>query len=503
MAIKREVTLNPKLQPFWEKPKPLKIVVGGRMSGKTLGISDMLALTRATKGHDLYCLREYLDAIEDSVHRSLVDSVQKRLCLPGWKITDTYLQAPSGAVTTYRGANRNPNSIQGAENYRRSWFSEAHTASQASIDKLLPTILRRPDAECWFDANPQSSNDPFSKRFILPYLDQLNETGYFEDDLHIIIKMNWRDNIWWTPDMDKLRIWDYEHLDRAKYNWIWEGDFYDAVDNALIKTEWFNACIDAHEKLGIQPRGGKFASHDPSGGDDNKSYAMRHGIVVMRVEDIRVGAAEEGAHWACQQAINDKVDHYTWDADGMGAPLAEQTTRDLKDTRISITMFKGSEKCDHPKAMFQSASGAVYGMRPTEDVVKIKRNQYYLKLREAIYLTYRAVEHKEYVDPDKLISFSSKITTLTKLRSELCRIPVKLDASNGMFELYGKRDMKNQFKLKSPNLADAVMMLMRTVVPDNALNQPTNPYAFYGNQVPQAIAGSAASRRSFAQRTYR
>ena len=105
--------------------------------------------------------------------------------------------------------------------------------------QLLPTILRKPNAQCWFDANPQSSADPFSKRFINPYIDHLRKHGFYEDELHYIVVVNWRDNPWWNEEQERLRAWDEENISRAKYRWIWEGDFNDEVEDSIIATEWF------------------------------------------------------------------------------------------------------------------------------------------------------------------------------------------------------------------------------------------------------------------------
>jgi len=44
-------------------------------------------------------------------------------------------------------------------------------------------------------------------------------------------------------------------------------------------------------------------------------------------------------------------------------------------------------------------------------------------------------------------------------------MPVKLDNGAGKIELYTKIIMKIKFKLKSPNLADPVMMTMRFINP--------------------------------------
>ena len=173
-----------------------------------------------TEGADIYCLREFQESVLDSVHRVFEGSINDRLKLTGWTVEEKRVKAPNGARTIYRGAARNPDNIQSAQGYKYSWFEEAHRASKTSLDKLLPTILRNPGAECWFSANPQSSGDPFSQRFIVPWLTELQSKGYYEDDLHLIVMVNWRDNPWWSADQEKLRVWDYEHRPRAEYDWI-------------------------------------------------------------------------------------------------------------------------------------------------------------------------------------------------------------------------------------------------------------------------------------------
>jgi len=168
--MKRTLKVNAKLLPFLTKPQPIKIVIGGRGSGKSIGLGDLAAFKMDTESADIYCLREFQDSVVDSVHKVLTDSINNRLKLEGWDIQERRIIAPNGARTTYKGANRNPDAMQSAQGYKYSWFEEAHRASQASLDKLLPTIIRNPGAQCWFSANPQSSADPFSKRLRLAHL---------------------------------------------------------------------------------------------------------------------------------------------------------------------------------------------------------------------------------------------------------------------------------------------------------------------------------------------
>lgn len=459
----KRLRVNHKIWEAMQSPQPIIVFYGGRGSGKSIGVGDVLTFEMDTKGYDVYCLREFQLSLADSVHKVFKSSIEKRLKLQGWTVTDTYVQAPNGAKTTYRGAARNPDNIQSAQDYLRSWFEEAHTSSQESIDKLLPTIIRNPGAKCIFGGNPQSREDPFSQRFIVPYLDQLETTGVYEDKIHKIVKLNWRNNPWWNAEQEALRQWDFENLSRAKYDWIWEGAFNDSVENSLIMPEWFDACVDAHVRLGFKPTGARVAAHDPSDeGADSKGFALRHGSVVQVLEEKTTGNVNEGGDWAIGLAIQNRCDSFAWDCDGLGVGLARQVSQGFFGKQVSVAMFKGSESPDFPDLPYEPPldGSPIRDQKTWKDVAKNKRAQYYLKLRDRCYRTFRAVEHGEYQDPDTMISFDSNMDLLPKLRSELCRMPVKPNM-NGKFELYTKPEMKAKFKINSPNLGDSVMMLMR------------------------------------------
>ena len=461
--------INRKLEKFLTVAKPIKVAIGGRNSGKSIGIGDMLTFKMETEKADIYCLREFQDSIADSVHRVFKDSINERLNLEGWTITNDRVQSPGGAVTKYKGAARNPDSIQSAQGYKYSWFEEAHTMSQASIDKLLPTILRNPGAECWFGANPQSSADPFSQRFIVPYLKELERHGYYEDELHLIIVINWRDNPWFGKEGESLRQWDYANLSRAKYDWIWEGKFNDEVEDSIIKAEWFDACVDAHKidklKEVFKPLGAKIAAHDPSDtGKDNKGYAMRHGSIIQHVYEKNTGEIDVGCDWATDLAKKHKADWFVWDGDGMGAGLKRQVSNNLDGTRTQSSMFKGSlsgKGQDNAEKIYQPGYGNKKNDLTNAEVFKNNRAQYYILLADRCYNTYRCVVKGEYVDPSEMISFDSDgIESIPALRSELCRIPRK-NNTNGLQQLMNKQEMKTQ-GIDSPGMADSIMMLMFT-----------------------------------------
>ncbi len=460
--------VNKKLERFLTTKKQIKVAIGGRGSGKSIGFGDMLTMKMATENADIYCLREFQDSISDSVHRVFQSSISERLMLKGWSITNDKVQSPQGAVTKYKGAARNPDSIQSAQGYKYSWFEEAHTMSQASIDKLLPTILRNPGAECWFGANPQSSADPFSKRFINPYLKELERNGFYEDELHLIVVINWRDNPWWNDEQEALRLWDYENLTRSKYNWIWEGKFNDEVEDSIIKTEFFDAAIDAHKierlKETFKPHGAKVAAHDPSdSGNDAKGFCLRHGSVIKLIAERTGGEIDEGCDWATGLAIKHNADWFIWDGDGMGTGLKRQVSIALDGTRTKYQMFKGSlsgKGQDNADSIYQKE----YGSKQTNpktyaETFKNNRAQYYIDLANRFYNTYRCVVKGEYVDPDEMISLDSDgIENMDALRSEVCRIPRKQNP-NGLEQIMNKQEMK-KLGIASPNMSDSLMMAL-------------------------------------------
>jgi len=210
---------------------------------------------------------------------------------------------------------------------------------------------------------------------------------------------------------------------------VWEGKFNDSVSGAIIPVEWFDAAIDAHEKLGIKPRGAVIAAYDAADKTDSdtendaKAIAVRHGILYKRVEQTEEGDINESCDWACDIAIEENADLFTWDCDGIGAGLKRQVAQNFDGKHTTIEMFKGSMGVDDPDRVYEPDE-LTEKSKTNKETFKNKRSQYYWMLRGRFYNTYRAVVKGEYIDPDELISLSSKIKDLQQLRSEVCRIPL-------------------------------------------------------------------------------
>lgn len=447
-----------KLKPFVEQHKRFKVAFGGRGAGKSESFASIFAMKAQTEKALIGCFREFQNSIEDSVYALIKHKIHAH-DIPGFDIQKSQINHHDGGGMRFKGLARSSEGVKSTFGMKYFWLEEGQFISAESLKLLTPT-LREMDSECWISANPMSMADPFSQRFIVPFQRQLDQYGYYEDDLHLIVKINYRDNPWFPRSLELERQHDYTHLPRALYDHIWEGAFNDSVENNIIYTEWFDAAVDAHKRLGFRPQGALIVSHDPSDmGTDDKSMVARKGSVILDAKLKHFGDVNEGLDWATDYANAKQADTFTWDADGMGLSLRREVATAFKGTRTAIQPFRGSEGPTHPHRIYKEMVGdAAQSRRPNKDVFRNKRAQHYWYLRDRFYNTYQAVVKGKYIDPEEMISISSDIELLPTLRSEVCRVPRK-PLGSGMIQIMTKQEMK-KLKIQSPNLADALMMSM-------------------------------------------
>lgn len=457
-----------KLLPVLTKPKRIKILVGGRGSAKSTSVADAW-LRFCYQGERLCAARMYQNSIDESVHSMLQGRMRTLRIPPGeMRATRTRIVSNRGGEIFYKGLARNIDSLLSMHGVKRFWVEEAATVTEPVLNKLLPT-LRESGSEFWFTLNRGRSTDAFSKRLLRPYEKELKRNkGVYEDDNILIVEINYWENPWFPPELEQQRQMDKMTLSPAEYEHVWHGAYADAVPLAIIQPDWFDACVDAHLKLGIQPQGVEVVAFDPADSGDNKVLAHRHGIVIKNVlyRSGSDGDVNDATDWALAYAIRHRADCFIWDGDGLGLSLRRQVEQALLGKKTEIRMFRGSQAPDFPDRAYepieQEIATADDRRRQTiSELVTNKRAQYYLYLRDRVLRTYLAVTKGIYTDPEKLISFSSEIEDLDLLRSEICSVPRKENLS-GRFQVATKAEMKKK-DISSPDGADAVMMTLSGV----------------------------------------
>ena len=470
-----------KLYPVFTKPKRIKIIVGGRGSTKSTGIADYVDVS-VSNGELWCCAREHQNSIEESVHRTLLDEID-RVGLTGFSDTKTGINHTSGGRVFYRGLSRNITSLKSTlSGVDGLWIEEGEDLSDNTLRVLTASVrLNATDTqrkiageevnmpEIIITMNRGARTGAVAKKWLSRAEKELSRCGYYEDDLIMVVELNYTDMPaeWFIESgLEEERLDDYEKLSRAEYDHKWHGKYLDTVDNAIILPEWFDACIDAHKidrlKKVFEPKGAVIASHDPfNGGADAGGYACRHGSIIRRVCGKDKGEIDEVCDWATNLAIEDNADWFIWDADGMGTGLKRQVETNFNGKKIQWHMFSGGlsgSAQDNAEDTYKPSQGEKDG-KTYADTFLNNRSQYYADLSERCYNTYRCVVKGEYVDPEEMISIDSDgIDNLDNLKSEMCRIP-KVPNSRGLLQIMSKKDMKVH-DIPSPNEADSIMMTL-------------------------------------------
>jgi len=426
-------------------------------------------LMEVGRGRSWCCAREYQNSIDDSVHSLLSDEID-RLQAPGFTVLRNEITHGTGGRAFYRGLARNITSLKGIHAHRL-WIEEGETLSDNTLRVLTASLRtsakeqqkakeedREPEcSEIWITMNRGSSKDAISKRYLKRAEKSLRECGFYEDDLMMVVEINYDENPWFAGSgLEVERQDDEKYLSKAAYEHKWHGAYSDTVENAIIEPDWFDACIDAHFELGFKPEGFEVVSHDPfDGGEDAAALIHTHGSVIVHAEESREGKVNDACDWALDYVERVKPDVFIWDSDGVGAGLKRQVTDRLDEKKITIQMFSGGGAVHRPDALYEPTVGTVMQAKTNREAFYNRRAQRYWNLRDRVFTTYLAIQERKYTDPDKLISFSSDIQCLPTIRAEICSIPRKPGTKK--IQILSKEDMKKE-GIDSPNIADCLMM---------------------------------------------
>jgi phage terminase large subunit len=210
------------------KPKRYKVIYGGRGSGKSWGAARAL-LIRALEGKKrILCTREVQRSIKDSVHKLLSDQIESLGLGQMFQVLDSEIRCVNGSEFLFAGlSTQTVESIKSYEGVDICWCEESQSISNKSWKILTPTI-RKPGSEIWITFNPDLDSDPTYTRFVVA-----------PPPNSVVVKMNWRDNPWFPPDLEDERV-HCKHAFPDDYENVWEGACKSSIDGAIYSVEIAN-----------------------------------------------------------------------------------------------------------------------------------------------------------------------------------------------------------------------------------------------------------------------
>lgn len=272
----------------------------------------------------------------------------------------------------------------------------------------------------------------------------------------------------WRDDPRKDEAWyakQCEELDPVTVAQEIDINYAASVEGILIPSEWIQACVNAHIKLGIMPTGARRGALDVADeGRDKNAFAIASGVVVDRLHQWSGKGSDIFATTEKTFGLADDegVESFLFDSDGLGADV-RGNARVINERRdeagrptITVLPFRGSA------GVFAPESEDVPG-RKNEDFFRNRKAQSWWALRRRAYKTWRAVVHGDAFDPDEIISFDKEGLSLptpgypyglfNALIMELSQPTYKKDEIGKIIV------NKTPDNMASPNLADSVMIL--------------------------------------------
>lgn len=233
LQIKTAEVFSPLLE-----PARYKGAHGGRGSGKSHFFGELLIEEcLAEKGTLAVCIREVQKTLAQSSKRLIESKIRELNVGHEFKVFNEKIQTPGDGIIIFQGMqDHTAESIKSLEGFRIADVEEAQTLSHRSLSLLRPTI-RAPGSQIWFRWNPRRKTDAVD--------DFLRGK---KPDGSIVVKANWRDNPFWTPELEAERKLDLQ-LYPDRYDHIWEGDYAKAFEGAYFAKQLAEAKLQ--NRIGV------------------------------------------------------------------------------------------------------------------------------------------------------------------------------------------------------------------------------------------------------------
>lgn len=445
-------TLNPCLRPFWLERGRGKILYGGRASSKSWDAAGMAIYLATQYGLRFLCTRQFQNKIAESVYTLLKLQIHRFNLESEFTITDRSItHNVTGADFLFYGLARNLSEIKSLEGVDVCWLEEAQYLSKDQWEILEPTI-RKEGSQIWVIFNPLYATDFAYQRFVVSPPPE-----------YVVRMINYTENPFLSETARKM-IEATRAESEEDYQHIYMGVPLEDTEGAVIKRSWIEASIDAHIKLGFEPEGRRCIGFDVADdGEDACANVFMHGSVALWCEEWR--AKEDELLKSCsrtfQNALLRKAE-IRYDCIGVGATAGakfdELNQPKQSFEKVRYEKFNAGAAVERPEDYYASD---LQGNIKNKDFFANLKAQAWWNLADRFRNTYNAIQRGEKFPVDELISISSDMPMLAKLKTELSTPKRDFDR-NGRVKVESKEDLGKSTRpggaVPSPNLADAFVM---------------------------------------------
>lgn len=242
-----------------------------------------------------------------------------------------------------------------------------------------------------------------------------------------------------------------------------ERNYFAAVEGAIIPIEWLNAAVDAHVALGMPIAGEWISALDVAdeGGDKN-AQAARQGPILQYCEDWAEGDTGQTARRAVANCKALGILEFQYDSVGVGSGVKSEVNRlelekELPKGFHAVKWNAGAAPLEKDRPIDPDDNQSPLN----EELFMNLKIQGWWQLRRRFEKTFNAVVHGRIYPHDELISIPSTLPRLNQIKKELTQ-PTFGQSTGSLKMMVNKKPPGT----KSPNLADAIMMLYWPVPDD-------------------------------------
>jgi len=157
---------NPAFAKVLNTKARFKFLFGGRGSGKSFAVGDVLIARSVAKSLNILCARQIQSSITDSVQSLLTARAENMQLADSFKPTQAELVNRFGSRFIFKGLKDQmaQNSVKSIFDINYCWVEEAQAVTQDALDLLIPSV-RAKGSELIFTYNRLADNDPVHKLF--------------------------------------------------------------------------------------------------------------------------------------------------------------------------------------------------------------------------------------------------------------------------------------------------------------------------------------------------
>lgn len=407
------------LKDFWRTPSRIKVLYGGRGSGKSYSAATHVMMASREVKLNILCLRQLQNSIRQSVYTLIKDLIYQEGCQDEFQFTISEIRhLHTGSVFKFMGISRNVDEIKSTENIDICYIEEAHALTKDQWDVISPTI-RKEHSEIIILFNPQHRNDFVFQNFVEK-----------PPKNSIIRKINYDENPFLSKTMRAV-IEEEKEKDIDEYNHIYLGQPREGDDRALFAYSDIESAMDG-DLLGVDQTGVFSLAADVARyGRDKSVLSKREGHRIHSLTEYKDYSTMEFATVISNEyGRNKQPDAVFIDTIGVGAGVYDKVLQ-----------------------------MGVRGVVDANAAMKAEDRNVYQNKRAEMYFNLK-----------KFVETGGKLPDDAELKEELLAIKYFYNPTTGKIQLISKDDLKEELG-RSPDKSDSVALhFFRRVRPASLRN---------------------------------